>query len=127
MSLTRKENYLALIAGDERGKAGVKPLTVKEELLDKISKTGGPLPAAKAADEGKVPTVKSDGTYELKDVPTELPAATADDSGKFLGINAQGKYALDTIPTELPAVTADDNGKVLMVVDGAWTAASLPT
>lgn len=34
--------------------------------------------------------------------------------------------AIDEIPQELPAVTSSDNGKVLMVVNGAWAAASLP-
>lgn len=30
------------------------------------------------------------------------------------------------IPSVLPTVSASDNGKVLMVVNGAWAAASLP-
>lgn len=35
--------------------------------------------------------------------------------------------AIDEIPQELPTVTSSDNGKVLMVVNGTWAAASLPT
>ena len=42
-------------------------------------------------------------------------------------ISVDGTSTTLYAPTELPAVSASDNGKVLMVVSGAWAAASLPS
>lgn len=47
------------------------------------------------------------------------------------GTNMTQSYASGTLTlaanSQLPTVTSSDNGKVLMVVDGAWAAASLPS
>lgn len=42
-------------------------------------------------------------------------------------ISVDGTSTTLYAPTELPSVTSSDNGKVLMVVDGAWAAASIPS
>ena len=57
---------------------------------------------------------------------TELPAVTSADNGKVLMV-VEGKWAAAAIPSQLPAVTTEDAGKVLTVdAEGAWDAASLP-
>lgn len=50
-------------------------------------------------------------------VPTNVSAFT----------NDAGYITASQVPTELPAVTTSDNGKVLRVVDGEWSAESLPS
>ena len=57
---------------------------------------------------------------------TELPAVTASDNGKVLMV-VNGQWAAAAIPSQLPAVTSSDSGKVLTVsAQGAWGAAALP-
>lgn len=56
-----------------------------------------------------------------------LPAVTASDNGKTLLV-VDGEWTVASIPSQLPAVTGDDEGKVLMVdSEGAWGADNLPT
>ena len=57
---------------------------------------------------------------------TELPAVTASNNGQVLMV-VDGKWAAAAIPSQLPAVTSSDSGKVLTVsAQGAWGAAALP-
>ena len=57
---------------------------------------------------------------------TELPAVSASDNGKVLMV-VNGQWAAAAIPSQLPAVTSSDSGKVLTVsAQGAWGAAALP-
>ena len=80
-----------------------------------IAQPSAKLPAAAAADAGKVVSVASAGGYELSAIPAELPAATAADEGKVVSVAAAGGYELSAIPAELPAATAADEGKVVSV------------
>ena len=77
---------------------------------------------------------KSDNTKALEAIAeklvgvsvTELPAVSASDNGKVLMV-VDGKWAAAAIPSQLPAVTSSDSGKVLTVsAQGAWGAAALP-
>ena len=77
---------------------------------------------------------KSDNTKALEAIAeklvgvsvTELPAVSAIDNGKVLMV-VDGKWAAAAIPSQLPAVTSSDSGKVLTVsAQGAWGAAALP-
>lgn len=53
------------------------------------------LPAAAAADEGKIIKVNEEGDYELaEDAGTVLPVPAAADEGKIVKVNAQGEYEL---------------------------------
>lgn len=73
----------------------------------------------------------SNGTLTLSaTVPTKTSDLT-NDSGFITSSGApvqsvNGQTGTVTLPT-LPSVTASDNGKVLIVVNGTWAAASLPT
>ena len=49
----------------------------------------------------------------------ELPAVTASNNGQVLMV-VNGKWTVASIPSQLPAVTADNNGAVLKVTNGAW-------
>ena len=59
-----------------------------------IAQPSAKLPAAAAADAGKVVSVASAGGYELSAIPAELPAATAADEGKVVSVDENGDYAL---------------------------------
>lgn len=54
---------------------------------------------------------------------TATTQATTDNSTKV----ATTAFVKSVLPAGLPSVTSSDNGKVLMVVNGAWAKASLPT
>lgn len=62
-------------------------------------------------------------------------AKAAGDTTQYLNSSAVGTYTSDAKTaiksmlgvTEVPAVTSSDNGKVLRVVNGTWSAVSLPS
>jgi hypothetical protein len=60
-----------------------------------------------------------------------VPWSYIDSKPTFATVATSGSYNdlsdKPTIPTGLPAVTSSDNGKVLRVVNGAWSAVSLPS
>ena len=76
---------------------------------------------------GKMTKAMEDIAAKLVGVDvTELPAVSASDNGKVLMV-VDGKWAAAAIPSQLPAVTSSDSGKVLTVsAQGAWGAAALP-
>lgn len=55
----------------------------------------------------------------------DLPEVTAADNGKALLV-ANGAWGKAAIPSQLPEVSASDNGKALLVAEGVWGAGSLP-
>jgi len=68
--------------------------------------------------------VFEDGKWELvPQIPAaKLPEVAAADNGKVL-IVVNGEWAKAVIPSQLPAVTAEDAGKVLKVnSEGKWAA-----
>lgn len=65
-------------------------------------------------------TVGSASVTQTLTSGTEIATVTIDGTATKL-------YAPSGGSSELPAVTSSDNGKVLMVVDGAWAAASIPS
>ena len=94
--MTIMEGIIAYLAGEAESLPATN--TEAERLLAKAAqkiKAGllpvptAPVSPAASADAGKVPTVKSDGTYELAAIPTELPAIGDSDSGKVLTVSAQ--------------------------------------
>lgn len=59
----------------------------------------------------------------LNDVDIDNPT-----NGQILIYNDEtDKWENGGIPAQLPVVTSDDNNKVLMVVDGEWAVAELPS
>ena len=94
--MTVLESIFAYLAGEADALPATN--TEAERLLAKAAqkiKAGllpvptAPVSPAASVDAGKVPTVKSDGTYELAAIPTELPAIGDSDSGKVLTVSAQ--------------------------------------
>lgn len=105
--MTVIENILAYLAGEAQS-LPAKTNTEEERLLAKAAKriTEGLLPVPEApvspaasADAGKIPTVRSDGTYELAAIPAELPAIGDGDAGKVLTVGQE----LAPEWTEIPA------------------------
>ena len=95
--MTVIENILAYLAGEAQS-LPARTTTEEERLLakaaEKIAAGLLPVPAAPvspaaSADAGKIPTVKSDGTYELAAIPTELPAIGESDAGKVLTVGQE--------------------------------------
>lgn len=84
-----------------------------------------PVSPAASADAGKVPTVKSDGTYELAAIPTELPTTTGATVGDVLTVTSDGP-AWSAIPTEVPDPSAVTDGYVLTAASGEATWAAIP-
>lgn len=104
--MTVIETILAYMAGE--AEALPETNTEAERLLAKAAqkiKAGllpvptAPVSPAASADAGKVPTVKSDGTYELAAIPTELPTTTGANVGDVLTVTADGA-AWAAIPAE---------------------------
>ena len=94
--VTREEDYLAAIAGQDV--TPPTPVTRKEEWLDliadKVDDLAGDIedlqdvvPTPEAADSGKVLTAGADGTATWADVPEELPASLGT-AGQVLTVNA---------------------------------------
>lgn len=79
--------------------------------------------ASQQGDQVFVYKITSNGTWTV----TTREAATKIAAGTGLGSSyANGTLTITNSQTGLPSVSASDNGKVLMVVNGAWAAASLP-
>lgn len=76
---------------------------------------------------GKMTKAMEDIAAKLVGVDvTELPEVSASDNGKVLMV-VNGQWAAAAIPSQLPAVTSSDSGKVLTVsAEGDWGAAALP-
>lgn len=81
-----------------------------------------------------IDTIKVDGTALTKSYDSqndsyyvdiqsssfdELPSVSGSDNGKVLKV-VNGAWTADTLPNNLPAVSSSDNGKILKVSNGAW-------
>lgn len=74
------------------------PFRKKDGTLGKIEDIGeSPLPEYSSSDEGKVLSVKSDGTLEWGDIPAQLPEYGIADAGKVLGVTDEGTLAWVTV------------------------------
>lgn len=60
-------------------------------------------------------------------MPTASSTAPIMDGTAAVGTSSNYARADHVHPTDLPSVTSSDNGKVLMVVNGAWAAGSIPS
>lgn len=79
--------------------------------------------------------IQVDGTYKRKKISgdmdeiggSSLPEVSGSDNGKAL-IVAEGEWTAANIPSQLPSVTAADEGKVLAVnSSGVWAASPAAT
>lgn len=76
---------------------------------------------------GRIPTGTSSSTVALGDHTHSDYQPTLVSGTNIKTVNSQSLLGSgDLAISQLPSVTSSDNGKVLMVVDGAWVAASLP-
>ena len=134
---TAEKNKLAGIAS-----------SAQVNVIETVKRNGTALTVTNKAVDISVPAKTSDltndsgfGTYSKPSggIPkTDLESAVQTSLGKadsalqthqtLKTINSNSLVGSGNISiTGLPAVTSSDNGKVLMVVNGAWAAATLPT
>lgn len=84
--------------------------------------SGSEIPDPSDLPDGKILTT-SGGEWIADDTPDPLPSPGA--SGNVLTSTGSGWVSYPPAK-ELPTVSAANNGQVLMVVSGAWAAATIP-
>lgn len=110
---------------------GIAPVKATDDMTQPVGQRNGQLfttpsgseiPDPSDLPDGKILTTYN-GEWIADDAPDPLPTPGA--SGNVL--TSTGSAWVSAVPaTELPAVTAANNGQVLMVVSGAWAAATIP-
>lgn len=110
---------------------GIAPVKASDDMTQPVGQRNGQLfttpsgseiPDPSDLPDGKILTT-SGGEWVADDAPDPLPAPGA--SGNVLTSTGSGWVSAAPV-NELPTVTAANNGQVLMVVSGAWAAATIP-
>ena len=130
------ENYLFGCPSDIYRCGGIAPVKATEDMTQPVgqkngllfTKPGGTgLPDPEDLPDGEI-IVTDDGEYVVQPYDEVINLGnivTPGTAGNVMTSTGSG-WTSAAPAKELPAVTAANNGQVLMVVNGAWAAASLP-
>ena len=130
------ENYLFGCPSDIYRCGGIAPVKATEDMTQPVgqkngllfTKPGGTgLPDPEDLPDGEI-IVTDDGEYVVQPYDEVINLGnivTPGTAGNVMTSTGSG-WTSAALAKELPTVTPANNGQVLMVVNGAWAAASLP-
>lgn len=129
------ENYLFGCPSDIYRCGGIAPVKATDDMTQPVGQRNGLLftaPSSQLPDPSDLQDgyiiVVVDGVYVALPYDEVIALANLVTPGAAGNVMTSTGFGWTSAAPakELPAVTAANNGQVLMVVDGAWAAASLP-